>query len=150
MVKLNLPEYPAKIKMQGTRRFIFDQIRKKYVILTPEEWVRQHFLNYLIKDLEYPRSLVKVESGLMVNSMGRRSDILVYNKEIAPYLLIECKAAHRALNHKALDQLSIYNRTIKAQYLVLTNGLRHYCCCMNYETNSYQFQSGLPSYNLQD
>lgn len=148
MVKLNLPEYPVKTRKLGSRQFIFDQIRKKYVKLTPEEWVRQHFLNYLLDDLAYPRSLVRVESGLSVNSMGKRTDILVYNKEITPYLLVECKAAHITLNHKAMDQLSIYNRTIKAQYLVLTNGLKHYCCCMNYKTNSYQFQAALPSYDI--
>ena len=146
MVKLTLPQYQLRTKTQHGRQLIFDQIRKKFIQLTPEEWVRQHFLNYLIKDLRYPRSLVKVESGLSVNNMGKRTDILVYNQEIDPYLLVECKAAHVTLNHKALDQLAIYNRAIKAQYLVLTNGLKHYCCGMDYKLNSYQFQSELPSF----
>jgi hypothetical protein len=148
MVQLNLPDYPVKTRLQDNQQLIFDRIRKKYVVLTPEEWVRQHFLNYLINDLEYPRSLVRVESGLSVNNMGKRTDILVYDKKVRPYMLIECKAAHIALSHKAMEQLSLYNQTIKAQYLVLTNGLKHYCCCMDYETNSYKFQSGLPSYNI--
>ena len=147
MVELNLPQYSLRIKTQHGRQMIFDQIRKKFIQLTPEEWVRQHFLNYLIYDLGYPKSLVKVESGISVINMSKRTDILVYNKEINPYLLVECKAAHVKLDHKALDQLAIYNRTIKAQYLVLTNGLKHYCCSMDYELNSYQFQSDLPSYN---
>jgi hypothetical protein len=146
MMQLNLPDYPVKTKLQGNQSFIFDQFRKKYVILTPEEWVRQHFLNYLVKDLGYPKSLVRVETGLMVNSMSRRTDIIVYNQQVKPSLLIECKAATVSLGDKTFDQLSIYNQRIKAKYLIITNGLKHYCCFMDYKTNSYQFQTHLPVY----
>ncbi|GJM30163.1 MAG: restriction endonuclease subunit R [Cyclobacteriaceae bacterium] len=149
MIKLNLPDYPLKTRCQGNQDFIFDQFRKKYVLLTPEEWVRQHFLNYLVNDLGYPKSLVKVESGLSVNRMGKRTDILVYSQQIKPFLLIECKAANVPLSDKTFDQLSLYNQAIRAEYLVITNGIKHYCCFMDYETNSYQFQSQLPAYNLQ-
>lgn len=147
MVKLKLPEYPVYTRLQGTQQFIFDQIRKKYVILTPEEWVRQHFLNYLINHLGYPKSLIKVESGLSVNKMDKRTDILVYNKDVKPFLLVECKAAHVELDNKVFDQLSVYNCTLKAPYLVITNGIKHYCCNINYQTSSYQFQSGIPLYD---
>lgn len=147
MVKLKLPEYAVNTRLQGTQQFIFDQIRKKYVILTPEEWVRQHFLNYLINHLGYPKSLIKVESGLSVNKMDKRTDILVYNKDVKPFLLVECKAAHVELDNKVFDQLSVYNCILKAPYLVITNGIKHYCCNINYQTSSYQFQSGIPLYD---
>lgn len=147
MTRLNLPEYPVNTKLQDNQTFIFDQFRKKYILLTPEEWVRQHFLNYLIEYLCYPRSLIKVEGGLQVNSLAKRSDILVYDNEVKPHLLIECKAAHVKLNNKTFDQLSAYNQTIKAKYLVITNGLKHYCCLMDYVRNSYQFQKAVPAYN---
>ncbi len=146
MVRLNLPEYPVKTKYQEGQQLIYDQIRKKYVLLTPEEWVRQHFINYLIDNLGYPRSLIKVESGISVNKLSKRTDIVVYDKEIKPHLLVECKAANVDLNEKAFNQLSIYNRTLKANYLIITNGLKHYCCSMNYVANSYQFQESMPTY----
>ncbi len=146
MVKLNLPQYPLRIKHSADKQLVFDQIRKKHIILTPEEWVRQHFVNYLIHDLQYPKSLVKIESGLTVNKMGKRTDILVYNHDIEPHLLVECKAAQVNLNHETLEQLATYNRTIKAKYLVLTNGLKHYCCGMDYDLGSYQFQSTIPQF----
>ena len=144
MDELNLPHYPVQSKTEGGQNWIFDGFRKKYVVLTPEEWVRQHFLNYLVNDLGYPKSLVKVESGLKVNRMDKRTDIIVYNREARPFLLVECKSAKVALTDKVFNQLSIYNKGIKARYLVITNGLKHYCCCMDYNSNSYQFQSQLP------
>ena len=143
---LNLPQYPLEVKTAGAQEVVFDKIRKKYVVLTPEEWVRQHFVNYLIYDLKYPKSLIKIESGMVVNNLGKRTDIVVYNQAIEPFLLVECKASRVNLNNKAMEQLGIYNRTLKAQYLVLTNGLKHYCCSMDYETGSYKFQSELPSF----
>lgn len=144
MHQLNLPDYPVQSKIEGGQSWIFDRFRKKYVVLTPEEWVRQHFLNYLVSELGYPKSLVKVESGLKVNKMDKRTDIIVYNREARPFLLVECKSSQVALTDKVFNQLSIYNKAIKARYLVITNGLKHYCCCMDYRSNSYTFQSQLP------
>jgi hypothetical protein len=143
---LNLPQYPLEVKTSGAQELVFDKIRKKYVVLTPEEWVRQHFLNYLIYDLTYPKSLIRIESGLVVNNLGKRTDIVVYNQAIEPFLLVECKASRVHLNEKAMEQLAIYNRTMKAEFLVLTNGLKHYCCKMDYDSGSYQFQSELPPF----
>ena len=116
------------------------------MVLTPEEWVRQHFLNYLINDLNYPKALIKVESGLKVNSMGKRTDIMVYNRQAKPFLLVECKSAEVALSGKVFDQLSVYNKAIRAQYLVITNGIKHYCCGMDYSSNTYQFQDQIPTF----
>ncbi len=146
MDKLNLPNYPVQSKTEGGQNWIFDRFRKKYVVLTPEEWVRQHFLNYLVNDLGYPKSLVKVERGLMVNKMDKRTDIIVYNREARPFLLVECKSTQVALTGKVFDQLSIYNKAVKARYLVITNGIKHYCCCMDYSSNSYQFQPKIPAF----
>lgn len=125
---------------------VYDWIRKKYVVLTPEEWVRQHFLHYLVNGLKYPKSLIKVESGLKVNKMDKRSDILVYTREARPFLLVECKSAQVPLTGKVFDQLSQYNKALKAQYLVITNGLKHYCCQMDYLSNSYEFQARIPEF----
>ena len=146
-VTLNLPQYPLRLKYADQQELVFDQIRKKYVLLTSEEWVRQHFVNYLIHDLNYPKSLVNIERGLMVNNLGKRTDILIYDQDIKPHLLVECKAAHINLDQKAMEQLAIYNRTIKAKYLVLTNGLNHYCCGMDYDLGSYQFLPKIPSFD---
>ncbi len=147
MEKLNLPSYTLQLRTEAGQDWVFDRFRKKYVVLTPEEWVRQHFLNYLINDLGYPKSLVKVESSLKVNKMGKRTDILVYSRKALPFLLVECKSSKVALTGKVFDQLSVYNKTIKAQYLAITNGLKHYCCCMDYHLNSYQFQSEIPAFD---
>ncbi len=139
-----MPNYPVQSKTEGDQDWIFDRFRRKYVALTPEEWVRQHFLNYLVNELGYPKSLVKVERGLTVNKMDKRTDIIVYDREARPFLLVECKSAQVHLTDKAFNQLSVYNKVIKARYLVITNGLKHYCCCMDYSSNSYRFQSQLP------
>jgi len=148
MNRLNLPEFEVRTQVQHNQEFIYDQFRKKYVLLTPEEWVRQHFLHYLVHHLGYPRTLVKVESGLEVNKLSKRTDILVYDQQVKPHLLVECKASHVALSGKTFDQLSAYNQAIKAKYLVITNGLKHYCCLMDYQQNSYQFQEAMPEYSM--
>ena len=127
MIRLNLPEFEYKVKKTSGKVSIFDIIRKKYVVLTPEEWVRQSMVHFLIGSLGYPRSLIKIETGLKYNSLAKRSDILVYDREASPFLLIECKTFQFPINQKALDQLGIYNNTIAAPYMALTNGLKHYC-----------------------
>ena len=146
MTRLNLPDFPKRIKQEDDFRLIYDEFRRKYVVLTPEEWVRQHFLHYLVTDKGYPKSLIKVESGLKVNKMAKRTDVIVYSRAGQPFMLIECKSAQMSLNEKVFDQLSIYNQTLKAQYLVITNGLKHYCCSMDYQTSSYEFHHEIPEY----
>ena len=146
MTKLNLPEYPIQIQAKGQHRYVFDEFRKKYVVLTPEEFVRQHFLHYLVNELSYPKSLIKVESGLKYNQMSKRSDIIVFDRQARPLLLVECKSTKVPLDGKVFDQLSVYNQSVKAKYLVITNGLKHFCCRLDYQSQSYSFIPEIPSF----
>ncbi|MCI0750915.1 MAG: type I restriction enzyme HsdR N-terminal domain-containing protein [Flammeovirgaceae bacterium] len=127
MVKLNFPEFEYKWKRENDKLFIFDVIRKKYVMLTPEEWVRQHVVNYLINSLKYPKSLFKVEGGLRYNQLQKRSDITIFDRSGAAWMIIECKSPELKLNQQVLEQVSVYNSTMNAKYIAITNGLSHYC-----------------------
>ena len=127
MQSLNLPAIEAKIIKDEGRQKIFDPIRKKYIVLTPEEWVRQHFIQFISSSLSYPKSLIKVESGLQVNALNKRSDILVFDRNGKPWMLIECKAPHLKLNQNAFNQAAVYNMTVGAKYLAVTNGMMHFC-----------------------
>lgn len=132
MIPLNLPTYEYKLKKTEDKIFIFDSSRKKYVVLTPEEWVRQHFINYLVTKLNYPKSLIKVESGLQFNKMRKRSDIVIYNQLGKPWMVVECKGPEHDVNRQTIQQVSVYNHTIKADYIGLTNGLNHFCCSVDH------------------
>lgn len=147
-MRLNLPDYDVKTRttVEGKSE-IFDLFRKKYVALTPEEWVRQHFLQYLVKHKAYPGSLIGVEKGLQVNKMQKRFDAVVYNSKGNPIVLIEFKSQKVDLSQKTFDQISAYNLKLKVDYLIISNGLIHYCCKMDYKTNSIQFLKEIPSYN---
>ncbi|MEM7108661.1 MAG: type I restriction enzyme HsdR N-terminal domain-containing protein [Bacteroidota bacterium] len=134
MIRLNLPEVEVKIREKEGNHEIFDVIRKKYIHLTPEEWVRQHFIHYLISHLDYPRSLIKVESELHYNQLKKRSDILTYSSSGVPFLLVECKSFKNPINQETLMQATTYNKTVNAPYLVLTNGLKHYSYAQQYGT----------------
>jgi predicted type IV restriction endonuclease len=125
--QLNLPTYKPSLKKDQGKVYIFDIIRKKYVVLTPEEWVRQHFINYLIQELKYPKSLFRIEGSLSYNKLQKRSDILIYNRDGKPWMLIECKSPTIKLTQKAFNQVAVYNMTIGAQYIAVTNGMVHYC-----------------------
>lgn len=127
MVPLNLPQIDHNIRKNQGKVEIFDVIRKKYVVLTPEEWVRQHMVHFLLKERMYPRGLVKVESGLHYNRRQKRSDILIYDREGHPHLIVECKTFQRPINQAAMTQAAVYNKTLSARYLVITNGIKHYC-----------------------
>lgn len=125
---LNLPVHGFKVKKHSGKVWIFDGVRKKYVVLTPEEWVRQHFIHFLIKEHRYPKALIRVEGSLAYNTLRKRSDILVYDREGRPWMIIECKSPDIKLSQKAFNQVAIYNMTIGAKYLAVTNGMVHYCC----------------------
>jgi hypothetical protein len=146
MQQLNLPAYSFKFKEQGTRTQIFDAIRKKYVALTPEEWVRQNFLQYLVNDKNFPASLIAVEAGLKYNQMQKRTDVLVYDKQGNPHLMVECKAPEVKITQDAFDQIARYNMIFKVKYLVVTNGLNHFCCQMDYEANTYHYLELIPDF----
>ncbi len=143
---LNLPPYPFKITDDGGRLSLFDEIRKKNIILTPEEWVRQHFVQYLINQKHYPRSLIKLEGGVKVHSLARRSDILVYNSAGRKVLLVECKAPSVTVDQKVFDQAANYNITHKVPLLAVTNGLVQHCCKIDFLERNYSFLPELPDY----
>ena len=144
MQKLNFPEYDFQLKKQDDKWLIFDPIRKKFYVLTPEEWVRQHTLQYLIQDKNYPKSLIAVEKELQINQTKRRFDIVVFNHRMTPEILVECKAPHIAISQKTFDQANQYNWLLKAPFLFLTNGLKHYICQIDFEANQFKFLKELP------
>ena len=143
---LNLPSYPFKIKHEAGVDFIFDDIRKKFLVLTPEEWVRQHMDQYLIREKGVPRSLVKLEGGMKLNALQKRTDLLIFSREGEPLLLVECKAPKVAVTQAVFDQIARYNMVHKAEWLIVSNGLDHYCCRINFEENSYAFVPDIPAY----
>ena len=146
MFRLNLPPYPIKIQEKGEKRQIFDFLRRKWVALTPEEWVRQHFTHFLVEQKNYPQTLLANEVELRIGEKRLRCDTLLYNKELRPRMIIEYKAPTIQIQQKTFDQISVYNLLLKVDYLVVSNGLRHYCCKMDYERQSYQFLEDIPDY----
>ncbi|MGE0560323.1 MAG: type I restriction enzyme HsdR N-terminal domain-containing protein [Flavobacteriales bacterium] len=146
MQQLNLPFYQITLKEENGKHFIFDDIRKKYLSLTPEEWVRQNFIKYLISEKNVPASLIVIEKGLKLNQLSKRADVLIY-KGSSPMVLIECKAPKVKINQDTFDQISRYNLTFKVPYLIVTNGLNHYCCQIDFEKNSYIFLEEIPNFS---
>ncbi len=146
MFELNLPKADVKLANKNGKPSIWDLVRKKWIQLTPEEYVRQHFMNYLIEHLQYPATMISIERGLEVSRMARRSDIVVYNQERKPHILIECKAPQIRLSKDTLEQASAYNLTLKAPYLCVTNGLEHAFFRIDFETASSEQIDVLPIY----
>jgi hypothetical protein len=146
MQALNLPAYSCKLKHSDGNSFIFDPVRKKYVVLTPEEWVRQHFLNYLVLHLQYPKSLISMEKGLRYNTLQKRTDLRVYSQNGEPLVLVECKAANVPITAETVKQASVYNQTIQAPYIMLTNGFLHYCWKVDFKTQTIQALTEIPAF----
>jgi len=146
MQELNLPSYPFRIKSSENKRHIFDIVRKKYVVLTPEEWVRQHVLHYLVEEKNYPLSLIAVEKQLKINSLVKRTDIVVFNRDGKPEIIVECKAPSIPIAQETFDQIARYNYTLDANYLMVTNGLAHYYCQVDFKNETYLFLQELPNY----
>ena len=144
--KLNLPDYKFKLKSNENKTLIFDNLRKKYMVLTPEEWVRQHFVQFLIEEKNYPPSLIAIEKQVLVNNLKKRSDILVFNKEGNPDIIVECKAPKIKITQTTFDQIARYNSTLNANFLVVTNGLNHFYCKMDFENETYVFLKEIPNY----
>ena len=144
---LNLPPHPFKITEVNGQLTLFDEIRKKTIIITPEEWVRQHFVQYLIKEKKYPKTLIKLEGGHKLHGMAKRSDIIVFNNQGHKILMVECKAPGVAINQKVFEQIARYNMVHKIELLAVTNGLQHYFCLINFEDQSYRFITELPVYS---
>ncbi|MFP4470870.1 MAG: type I restriction enzyme HsdR N-terminal domain-containing protein [Bacteroidales bacterium] len=143
---LNLPAFPFKTRIVGQQEEIFDAVRRKYVILTPEEWVRQHFVHYLVSVKSVPETLIMVEKSLVLNRMVKRADILVYGRSGNPLLMVECKAPLVKITQKTFDQVARYNISLRVPVLVVTNGMEHFCCLIDFEKSSYGFLEEIPDY----
>ena len=147
MIVLNLPKAELSIKSKENKQFIFDIIRKKYMVLTPEEWVRQHVVHYLVNQKNYPKSIIAVEKQLTLNTLKKRFDVLVFNTKGLPELIIECKAPNVKITQDTFDQIARYNLKLNANYLMVTNGLQHYYCQMDTKNEKYVFLEDLPDYS---
>ena len=146
MIALNFPTYSFDIVEQDGKSFIFDENRKKHMVLTPEEWVRQHVVKYLTLEKKYPLSRIAIEKELRYNGNKKRFDILLYDKALKPYLLVECKAPSIKITQDVFNQIATYNTIFKVEYLLITNGLTHYCCEFNEGETLYNFIKEIPSY----
>lgn len=148
MQSLNLPTFEYKIQSSQTGYKIFDVVRKKYVQLTSEEWVRQHFLHYLVGHLAYPQALMRLEQGVQYNRLRHRPDIVVYNRLAKPLMLVECKSPHIDINHEAWGQITRYNAHFNAQLLVITNGVKHFCWRLDYEKGYHTLLPTIPRFDM--
>lgn len=141
---LNFGNVTVKLK---NSTHIFDSVRKKWLTLTPEEWVRQHLINFLNEEKGYPKSLMAIETGLKVNKLSRRSDLLLAGNSGEKIMLVECKAPSVKITQDVFDQIARYNMTLKVKYLLVSNGLNHYCCEIDFETSSIKFLPDIPSFS---
>lgn len=147
MQKLNFPTYSFRFKNSKNKVSIFDSIRKKFILLQPEEWVRQHCIEFLIREKNYPLSHINVEKELKINDLKKRYDIVVFNPDGSIHLLVECKAPKIKITQKTFDQIAQYNLVLNATYLMVTNGLNHYYCQMDFYEKKYSFLEDIPQYN---
>ena len=146
MQNLNFPKYKFRFKSNENKTLIFDIIRKKFVVLTPEEWVRQHTIHFLTSEKKYPISHINVEKQLQLNDMVKRYDIVVFNKDRTIKIIVECKAPSIKTNQQTFDQIARYNLVLKSETLMVTNGLEHFFCKMDFANKKYLFLKDLPSY----
>ena len=146
MYSLNLPSFDAKIRKIERGLQIFDPLRRKYVALTPEEWVRQHFVHYLISEKNYPASLIANEAGIKLHSLTRRCDTVIYNQQLEPMMIVEYKETRVPITREVFDQVVRYNSVLKVPYIVVSNGLKHYCCRMDYVKQDYEYLTEIPEW----
>ena len=146
MLPLNLPSYPAKILKRNGKNVIFDPLRQKYVALTPEEWVRQHFVHLLTDFKGYPKGLLANEIQLDLNGTKKRCDTVLFHKDLSARMIVEYKAPNIEITQAVFDQITRYNMVLKVEYLIVSNGMRHYCCKIDYNTMQYTFLPDIPSY----
>ena len=149
MQKLNFPTYSFRFKNSENKVSIFDEIRKKFILLTPEEWVRQHVVQFLLQDKKYPKSYINVEKLIKINDLSKRYDVVVFQPNGEIFLLIECNAPEVPISQQTFDQIARYNLVLKAKYLMVTNGLNHYFCQMDFENEKYVFLKELPIYSTE-
>ena len=145
MIPLNLPVYSFNIKKE--KSFIFDSIRKRFVSLTPEEWVRQHFVAFLAEEKKYPRALIANEISISYNGLKKRCDTLVYNRNLEIVLIVEYKAPNVAITQEVFDQVAVYNMKLKVNYMIISNGMEHFCCRIDYENMRYDYLKEIPCFD---
>ena len=146
MIQLTLPPYQIRVKETHGRKQIFDILRRKYVALTPEEWVRQHFIHYLVEHKNYPSSLLANEVSLQIGEKRMRADSVLYDNQLHPRMIIEYKAPNITLTQKVFDQITVYNLLLHVDYLIVSNGMTIYICKMDYEKQTYKFLEAIPNY----
>jgi hypothetical protein len=146
MQKLNLPEYSFRLKTTGGKDFIFDSLRKKFVRLTPEEWVRQNFVQFLVVEKKYSPSLITVEALVKVNANPQRADMVMFDRSGVPALVAEFKAPGVKISQQTFDQIVRYNMQLKVKFLIVSNGMEHFCCSIDYAMNSYAFRPEIPDF----
>jgi len=144
--KLNFPTYLFRFKISENKRLIFDEIRKRFMVFQPEEWVRQNCVQYLIHEKKYPKSLINVEKELKINNLRKRYDIVVFKPDGNIHLIVECKAPKITIKQTTFDQIARYNLALKADYLMVTNGINHYYCQMDFQNECYKFLKEIPDY----
>jgi len=147
MILLNLPSYDFIFRITGGKQYIFDEVRKKYVINTPEEWVRQNFIRYLVLEKGYPKTLISIEHKISLNRLLKRCDAVVFSKNGKPLMIIEFKAPDVPVSQDVFDQIVRYNLVLKVNFLLITNGMKHFCCKINFQKKDYIYLSGIPGYN---
>ena len=147
MWQLNLPAYNFRIIKKNEKPFIFDDLRKKFVSLTPEEWVRQHFIRFLINVKHYPASLIAIEKQLVINGLKKRCDAVVYSRNAEPLMIIEFKATTVSIAQQTFDQAAVYNSKLKVDYFIISNGLKHYCCRLDKNVLQYNFLDDIPDFD---
>ncbi len=147
MEKLNLPEYQHRIRENNSKTEIYDLIRRKFVALTPEEWVRQNFVLFLQDQLGYLASRMALERSLTLNGLTKRTDLVIYNDKLEPLMIVEFKAPKVKITQDVFDQAARYNMRLKVDYLLVTNGLSHFCCKVNHQTQQIDFLQEIPNYN---
>lgn len=148
MWQLNLPAYNFRIIKKNEKPFIFDDLRKKFVALTPEEWVRQHFIRFLINVKHYPASLIAIEKQLVINGLKKRCDAVVYSRNAEPLMIIEFKATTVSIAQQTFDQAAVYNSKLKVDYFIISNGLKHYCCRLDKNVLQYNFLDDIPDFDF--
>ncbi|WP_394971767.1 type I restriction enzyme HsdR N-terminal domain-containing protein [uncultured Croceitalea sp.] len=147
MLPLNFKKYSFRIKNSENRIYIFDTIRKRFVVLQPEEWVRQHVIHFLVEEKKYPRSIINVEKQITLNSLKKRFDIVVFNSDGTIKILVECKSPNIEITQATFDQIARYNMKLDAEYLMVTNGLQHYYCQIDHAQEKYTFLREIPDFS---
>jgi hypothetical protein len=147
MQTLNLPSYDFSFRISGEKQYIFDEVRKKYVINTPEEWVRQNFIRYLVSEKGYPQTLISIEHKISLNRMQKRCDAVVFSKKGIPVMILEFKAPDVPVSQHVFDQIVRYNLALNVNFLLVTNGMKHFCCKINFQKKDYYYLSEIPGYD---